>query len=136
MLVNNTLNLTVFNFTKNFTNTCVLNQAALVESTTKIPKTGYYILVFGLLALVFYFIIQPRLKQSFQENMGNGIGYLGMCLVFLACWVLFLFVFQLSEEELVRVSKYAGWLVLPPLAIYLLVCVYKWYKRSGGINVG
>lgn len=120
------VNLTTFNVTYN--TTCVLDQAKLIEQTTKIPIVGYLILVVGLVSLLFYFFVQPNLKQSVQEGLGVHIGRLGVCLVFLSTWVLFVGVFQLSEEALTHLSKVSIWFLLP-LVTLILWLGYKYYKR-------
>lgn len=128
----------MMNYTLNITEPgimeqCKISQAQVIEQTTKIPKVGYYILILGLLSLMFYFIIQPRLPVKVQEELWGSTGYLGMCLVFLASWVLFFSVFQISEESLVRASKIGGWLLIP---LFLIVAwlVYWWVKKVKGVQ--
>lgn len=129
--MNYTLNLTQPGFLEQ----CQISQAAVMEQTEKIPKVGYYILILGLLCLMFYFIVQPRLRPEVQEALWGSMGYLGMCLVFLASWVLFFSVFQISEESLARASKIGGWLLIP---LFLIVAwlVYWWVHKAHGVRFG
>lgn len=109
-----------------FNGICELNQAKLLEATEKIPSTGYYILLIGLASLLFYFFIQPRLKKEVQEGLSYYIGWLGTCLVFLACWVLALGVFRIGEAELQLFTRLTSFLLLP-LLLLLGHVVYKKY---------
>ena len=113
------------NNTVGFMNSCNIDQAAIVEETTKLPKTGYYILLLGLACLLFYFFIQPKLSQKVRESLWESIGLMGTCFVFLSVWVLFFFVFQFSVEELRGLISKAWWLVLP----LLLILGYKGFKK-------
>lgn len=124
------LNYTFNTTTMNSLEVCKLNQAELIAQTEKISPLGYYLLVIGLACLVFYFIIQPRLSKSIQESLWSSIGYLGMCFVFMSAWVLFFFVFQISEESLTFLSRLGAWLMIP-LLLLIGWFVYKWIKKEG-----
>ena len=111
-----------------FKEVCVLNQAKLLESTEKIAPTGYYVVLIGFLALLFYFFIQPRLKEHVRDQLLHYVGLLGTCLVFLGLWVLALGVFKLEEEQQKSLNTIASYLVVP-LLILISIVVYRRVKK-------
>jgi len=126
-MINETI---MINFSKNWTmlSDCTLNQADLLAEVQRIPKSSYYILVFGLAALLFYFFIQPYLSKKINEGLLNYVGLLGVCLVFLSAWTFSLVVFTFEEEQLLAITKVASFLVVP-LLLLLGYVAYRRYRK-------
>jgi hypothetical protein len=82
----NEINISMFNYTMNDPNVCVLNETNRIIGL--IPSVSLVVFVVGFLALLFHFIVLPRLSSQVQEACDHYIGVFGMCLVFLGTWLL------------------------------------------------
>lgn len=107
---------------------CRLSQAEMLQGIERLPSSSYYIILFGLLCLLFYFLVQPYLSSKINESLYNRIGILGMCLVFLGLWVLTLFVFNLGEEDIKSFTRFASVAILPLLLIFGYVLYRRFWK--------
>lgn len=107
---------------------CNINQAQMLSEVQRLPSSAYYILLGGLVALLFYFFIQPYLNQKINDALERNIGVLGVCLVFLASWVLAIYTFKLGEEQLNSISKAASFLIVPLLLLLSYVAYRRYWK--------
>lgn len=107
---------------------CELKQLSLIESTAKLPHQAYYVLVLGLVFLLFYFFVQPRLGEKINGGLSFYPGLAGTLLVFLGCWVMFWFVFQISGETLSWLNRWA-W-----VAVLFLLFLIVWVKRKAVLS--
>lgn len=127
--MNYTIDTSLINNQYNFTHLCELNQAKLIENTSKLSLNAYIVLLVGLAFLLFYFFIQPKLKQNLKDSLLYYPGITGTALVFLSAWVLFFSVFQLKEEQLIVLMRVANWLIVP-LLIVATWFVFRWVKKE------
>lgn len=108
---------------------CRLNQAEMLLGVQRLPTSAYYVLIGGLLCLLFYFFVQPYLNQKINDAVQRYIGLLGVCLVFLASWVLALYTFTFGEEQLKVFSKVASFLIAPLLLLLGYVAYRRYWKK-------
>lgn len=121
--MNYTFNLVAENTTQTFREVCELNQYALLEQTSKIPKVGFYVSFIIMFTLLLWFFVQPRFKDI-DEFLGlEPLRFVTGLSIFLTLILLYT-ALDLSESTLKTIES----ILYILLAVIGVAIAYKFYK--------